>query len=150
MSSPFGWQADDEPAAMSHHALGFDGPAVGLDEPAGYGKPQPVPPVLREREGSGTVEAIEAPWQVIGSDSRPGVGHLHLEGIGAGMGRHRYSAALGRVVDGVVQQIADRLGDADRVQIQLRESFNHFNARVTPPWLQPGPQDVYAGLPGWD
>ena len=67
--SPSGRQADDEPAALSHHTLSLDGAAVGLDEPADYGEPQPGSPGAAGPGGVGAVEAVEDPLQVLGRDS---------------------------------------------------------------------------------
>ena len=146
MLSPSVRQACDEPAALSHHALGFDGPAVGLDEPAGYGEPKPGAPGAAGTGGVGAVEAVEDPLQVIGSDSRPGVGHLHLDGTVAGMGRHGYAAALRRVGYGVFQQVSYGLGDAGWVQVQLRQGLSQIDVQGHALGFGPGPQGVDAGL----
>ena len=58
--------------------LGLDGSAVGLDEPAGRRKPKPDSPVAA---GTAGVGAAGDSLQVIGGNSRPGVGHLYLNGI---------------------------------------------------------------------
>ena len=100
--------------------------------------PRPVPPVLRAREGSAPIEAVEDVRQVMGRNTGTGVGHHHLDGIDDSMGRHRHSAAPRRMSDGVLQQVADSLGDAGRIQVHRRPCGLHLKAEGHPSGLGAG------------
>ena len=141
-----GREADDEPTALSYHAFNLDGTAVGLDKPSCYGQSQAGSSGAAGTGGIGAIEAVEDVRQVMGRNAGTGVGHHHLDGIDDSMGRHRHSAAPRRMSDGVLQQVADSLGDAGRIQVHRRQCGLHLKAEGHPSGLGAGTHCFESGL----
>ena len=68
-------------------------------------RPMPTPPVGREAPLDGLVVAVEDAGQVVRGDAAPGVGDRHPRLVGALGDAHRDGAALGRVLEGVAEQV---------------------------------------------
>jgi hypothetical protein len=96
---------EEEMRALAGLALDPDAPAVGLDQMAGDGQPQPRPPV---RPGPGflrPVEPIEDIGQILRGDPHPGVADAHLHLIPEGLGLDGDPAAGRRVAEGIGEQV---------------------------------------------
>src|SRR5262249_16388578 len=104
-------QRDGEGGARAWLTDGADCAVHGLGEVFDDTEAQPGAAHLARARPVHAVEAFENPWQVAGGDADAVVAHLDKGMPALRPDAHAHLAALGRVLDGVVEQVVEDVVD---------------------------------------
>jgi hypothetical protein len=136
-------QPHRERAALARAcAVGLDAPTVHLHRSASQCKPNPETAAhpLRRRRQLG--EQLEDAGKVLGGDAGAGVldTHCHLGAVARGA-QPDATAALGEL-GGIVEQVREDLGEADRVGVEVDGVGRQRQFQVLAGALDEGPRDL--------
>src|SRR5579875_575872 len=104
-----GWKADGERGALPRPAGGVDAAAHGLDQVLDDRQTQAGAAQFARTRLVHAVEAFKDAWQIGLGNANAGVGHFQAYLLPLAPPTHRDSATLGRVFDGVVEQVIEDL-----------------------------------------
>lgn len=112
-------QADGEGSAMPRIALDFDVPAMGLHDPPRGGEAQADAGNVAVASILQTMEGLEETRELLPVDADPFVGDRD-PCLVAVLGQHDAdAAALGRVLDGVVEEVRQHLPETRRIAVDV-------------------------------